>query len=383
MPAIAMLHHKAVSLIIALLLVLVILLCETAAGAPASGVRLKDLTKIEGVRENQLIGYGLVVGLAGTGDRLQNTPFTERSLTAMLERLGVAVTDENLLTRNTAAVIVTASLPGFSRNGDQLDVAVSAMGDARSLQGGTLLATPLLGADGNVYAVSQGSLVISGFEAGGQAAQVRKGVPTSARIPNGATVERELTFDMNSLSRVRYVLRTPDFTTASRVVKAVNNRLEAPVAKALDHATVDVMVPPVYESRVTEMIAAIEDLEIETDELARVVINESSGTIVIGAAVRISEVAVTQGNITIQVSESPIVSQPAPFARRGETVAVPRTQLGVDEGGAAEFKLLGSGVTLQDLVNGLNALGVPPGDVISILQSIKAAGALHAELIVQ
>jgi flagellar P-ring protein precursor FlgI len=367
----------------ALVICAVLLVLAGPSAVAQTTVRLKDLTSIEGVRENQLIGYGLVVGLAGTGDRLQNAPFTERSLTSMLERLGVAVTDADLRTRNAAAVIVTASLPGFSRQGDRLDVAVSAMGDARSLQGGTLLVTPLTGADGNVYAVAQGPLIISGFDAGGQAGSVTKGVPTAGRIPNGATVERELAFPINRLERVRFVLNAPDFTTAKRIADAIDERIGGPIATAVDLATVDVDVPPAFRGQVTELLAAVEDVPIVTDEVARVVVNESSGTIVIGSNVRISEVAVTQGNITIQVSETPLVSQPAPFARRGQTAVVPRTSIGVDEGGAAEFRVIGSGVSLRELVNGLNALGVPPRDVISILQSIKAAGALHAELVVQ
>ena len=349
----------------------------------AANARLKDLTKIEGVRENQLIGYGLVVGLSGTGDRLQNIPFTQRSLISMLERLGVALTDELLLTRNTAAVIVTASLPGFSRNGDKIDVTVSALGDARSLLGGTLLVTPLTGADGHVYAVAQGPLIISGFSAGGQAGSAQKGVPTAGRIPNGATVERELAFAINDLQQVRFVLKNPDFTTAERIALAIDEKIGGAYAKPVDLATVEVAVPDDYRGRVTGLLAAIEGLEITADEVARVVVDESSGTIVIGANVRVSQVAVTQGNITIQVRERPQVSQPEPFARQGQTEVVPRTDIVVDEGGAAEFRVIDAPVTLQELVNGLNTLGVPPRDVISILQSIKTAGALHAELIVQ
>lgn len=346
--------------------------------------RLKDLAKIEGVRDNQLIGYGLVVGLAGTGDRIQNAPFTERSLTSMLERLGVAISSDDLRTRNAAAVIVTASLPGFSRNGDKIDVSVSALGDARSLRGGTLLVTPLTGADGHVYAVAQGPLVISGFQAGGQAASVTKGVPTAARVPNGATVERELGFPINDLTTVRYILKNPDFTTAQRIADAIDARVGGDFAQPIDLATVEVAVPADYRGRVTGFLANIEDVRVAADEVARVVVDENSGTIVIGANVRISQVAVTQGNITIQVRETPLVSQPTPFQRGDrEAVVVPRTEVDVDEGGSAEFAVIDAPVTLQDLVNALNTLGVPPRDVIAILQNIKTAGALHADLIVQ
>ncbi|MCK5746849.1 MAG: flagellar basal body P-ring protein FlgI [Oricola sp.] len=379
----------------ALLLLSAILGLGAFAPQAEAASRVKDITKIEGVRDNQLIGYGLVVGLAGTGDRLQNTPFTERSLVSMLERLGVAVSDEDLRTRNAAAVIVTANLPGFSRNGDQIDVTVSALGDARSLRGGTLLVTPLTGADGHVYAVAQGPLIISGYEAGGQAATTTKGVPTAARIPNGGTVERELAFPLNSLGLVRFILKNPDFVTARRIARAIDAELEGPFATPIDLATVEVQVPPAYRGQVTDFLAEIETIEVETDEVARVVIDENSGTIVIGSNVRISQVAVTQGNITIEVSETPLVSQPNPFTGGGggrgrnggdggaETVVVPRTNIYVDEGEASGFQVIDAPVTLQDLVNALNALGVPPNDVISILQTIKTAGALHAELIIQ
>lgn len=358
--------------------------CLLTIGSANASSRLKDVAKIEGVRDNQLIGYGLVVGLSGTGDRIQNAPFTERSLVSMLERLGVAISPQDLRTRNAAAVIVTASLPGFSRNGDKIDVSVSALGDARSLRGGTLLVTPLTGADGHVYAVAQGSVIISGFQASGDAGSVTQGVPTSARIPNGATVERELGFPINDLERVRYILKNPDFTTAQRVADAIDDRVGVDVANAVDLATVEVAVPPNYQGRVTGFLASIEDVRVTADEVARVVVDENSGTIVIGANVRVSQVAVTQGNITIQVRETPLVSQPTPFQRGDrEAVVVPRTNIDVDEGGTAEFRVIDAPVTLQDLVNALNTLGVPPRDVIAILQNIKTAGALHAELIVQ
>lgn len=361
----------------------VVLVAAVLFGA-ASASRLKDITKIEGVRENQLIGYGLVVGLPGTGDRTQNALFTEQSLRAMLERFGVALDTQRLLqTRNTAAVMVTASLPGFSRGGDRIDVTVSALGDARSLQGGTLLVTPLTGADGNVYAVAQGQLIIGGFQAQGAAGSISRGVPTQGRIPGGATVERELSFPINDLERVRLILKNPDFTTANRIAGAIDARLSGRFAKAIDLATVEISVPADYRGEVTAMLADLESIDIETDEVARVVVDEGSGTIVIGSNVRISPVAVAHGNITIRISERPIPSQPSPFSRVGETVVVPRTDITVEEELGNGFRTIEPNVTLQELVDGLNAMGVSPRDMISILQTIKAAGALQAELVVQ
>jgi flagellar P-ring protein precursor FlgI len=352
--------------------------------APSEASRLKDITKIEGVRENQLIGYGLVVGLPGTGDRTQNALFTEQSLRAMLERFGVALDNDRILqTRNTAAVMVTASLPGFSRAGDRIDVTVSALGDARSLQGGTLLVTPLTAADGNVYAVAQGQLIIGGFQAQGAAGSVSRGVPTQGRIPEGATVERDLAFPLNDLERVRLILKNPDFTTANRIASAIDNRLSGRFAKALDLATVEVAVPADYRGEVTGMLAALESIDVETDEVAKVVVDESSGTIVIGQNVRVSPVAIAHGNITIRISERPIPSQPSPFSRVGETVVVPRTDITVEEELGTGFKTIEPNVTLQELVDGLNAMGVTPRDMISILQTIKTSGALQAELVVQ
>jgi len=367
------------------LLVTAMLLCLfVSLASPAQGSRLKDITKIEGVRENQLIGYGLVVGLPGSGDRTQNALFTEQSLRSMLERFGVALDTQRLLqTRNTAAVMVTASLPGFSRGGDRIDVTVSALGDARSLQGGTLLVTPLTAADGNVYAVAQGQLIIGGFQASGAAGSISRGVPTQGRIPEGATVERELAFPINDLERIRLILKNPDFTTANRIAGAIDARLSGRFAQAIDLATVEVSVPADYRGSVTTMLADIESIDVETDEVARVVVDEGSGTIVIGANVRISPVAVAHGNITIQISERPIPSQPSPFSRVGETVIVPRTDITVEEDLGTGFRTIEENVTLQELVNGLNAMGVSPRDMISILQTIKSAGAMQAELIVQ
>lgn len=348
---------------------------------PAQAVaqtRLKDLVEVEGVRENQLVGYGLVVGLNGTGDGLRNSPYTEQSLKGMLERLGVSVRDANLRARNVAAVMVTANLPPFARQGSRIDVTVSSLGDATSLQGGTLVVTPLLGADGQAYAVAQGSLVVGGFTAQGQGAQVTQNTPTQARIPGGAIVEREVGFEFSSLSTIRLFLRNPDFTTARRIETALNRRLGKGSARMLDASTVELRVPKRYAGNQAALVADLESTEIQPDTPARVVVDERSGTVVIGENVRIGKVAVSQGGLTVRVEENPVASQPSPFSD-GETVALPRTDATVrqEEGALA---VIGEATSLQELVNGLNALGVKPRDVISILQAIKAAGALHADL---
>ncbi len=368
---------RAVALVGGLLLALGML---SVAPAPAAAqTRVKDLVTFDGVRRNQLVGYGLVVGLNGTGDRLINTPFTEQSLKGMMERLGINTRGETLRTRNAAAVMVTASLPPFPRQGTTVDVTVSALGDATSLLGGTLVVTPLLGADGEAYAVAQGPLSVSGFTAGGAAATVTKGVPTTARIANGATVERELKFALNDVGQVRMALRNPDFTTAIRIADAVNGRLGAGNARVVDLTTVDVRITGAYVGNVSRLIGEIEQLPVRPDAIARVVVDERSGTIVIGDDVRVSRVAITQGNLTVRVVETPQVSQPQPFSN-GSTVVVPRTDVQVQEGNGRQFVTVGGNVSLQQLVNGLNALGVGPRDMVAILQAIKAAGALHADL---
>jgi flagellar P-ring protein FlgI len=359
------------------LIVASLLALPTAALAQ---MRIKDLVEVEGVRGNQLLGYGLVVGLNGTGDRLQNSPFTQQSLEGMLERLGVNITGLNVKTRNVAAVMVMAELPPFPRQGTRVDVSISTMGDAKSLAGGNLIATPLLGADGKIYAVAQGPVATSGYSVEGAAASVTKGVPTSGRVANGAIVEREVDFDLDSLSRVRLALRNPDFSTANRIAAAVNQTLGSGTARALDPSTVDLLVPAGYQGNVAGLLTRIETLPVKPDQVARVVIDEQSGTIVMGENVRISTVAIAQGNLTVRVEETPQVSQPAPFAQQGQTVVVPRTQINVDEGEGKRINVLEGGVSLRDLVNGLNRLGATPRDTIVILQAIKAAGALHAEL---
>jgi flagellar P-ring protein precursor FlgI len=344
----------------------------------SSTSRIKDLANIEGVRQNQLIGYGLVVGLNGTGDTLNNIPFTRQSLQAMLERLGVNIRGQTIRTGNVAAVMVTANLPAFGTQGTRIDVTVSALGDSKSLQGGTLLVTPLLGADGNVYAVGQGSVAISGFQAEGEAAKIVRGVPTVGRISNGAIIEREIDFALNRLNQVRLALRNADFTTAKRIAAAINDFIGASTAEPLDSSTVQVNVPKIYAGNVVSLLTEIEQLQIEPDLAAKIVIDERSGVIVMGRDVRVSTVAVAQGNLTVTISEAPQVSQPAPFSR-GQTTVVNRTKVGVQEDGK-KFALVREGVSLQQLVDGLNALGIGPRDLIAILQAIKASGAIQAEI---
>ncbi|MCB1991358.1 MAG: flagellar basal body P-ring protein FlgI, partial [Geminicoccaceae bacterium] len=318
-------------------------------------------------------------GLNGTGDSLRNSNFTEESLVAMLERLGVSTRGRSLNTRNVAAVMVTATLPPFARQGSRIDISTSAMGDAKSLIGGTLLVTPLLGADGEVYAVAQGALATSAFEAQGQAEQVTRGVPTTARIPNGAIVEREVEFALDDLNQIQVALRNPDFTTARRIASAINGHLAGTNAQAIDPATVVLPVPASFRGRTAALLTEIEQLRVQPDSPARIVIDESAGIIVIGENVRIDRVAVAQGNLTVRITETPEVVQPEPFSL-GETAEIPRTAIEVDDDSNKKLAVLETGVTLDDLVDGLNALGVGPRDMISIIQAIKAAGALQAEI---
>ena len=346
----------------------------------AAQVRIKDIADVEGIRENQLIGYGLVVGLQGTGDKLDSAVFTRESLIGMLERLGVNTRDQvtKLSTKNIAAVMVTAQLPAFARGGSRIDVSISALGDASNLTGGTLLVTPLLGADGEVYAVAQGALSTGAIAARGAASSVTRGVPTAGRISNGATVEREIKFRLDKGQSLRLGLRNPDLTTARRIAAAINGAL-GPVSRALDPRTVAL---DLSTRDPIDALALIENLRVVPDNAAVVVIEEASGTIVMGANVRISTVAIAQGNLTIRVTETPVVSQPNPLAG-GETVIVPRTEIQIDDQREKRMGVLDTGVTLRDLVAGLNSLGVGPRDLISILQAIKVAGALQADLIVR
>jgi flagellar P-ring protein precursor FlgI len=348
--------------------------------APAwAGPRIKDVADFEGVRENQLVGYGLVVGLAGTGDSLRNSPFTRQSLASMLERLGVNAANGNLNTRNVAAVMVTANLPPFAAQGSRIDVTVSALGDARSLAGGQLLVTPLMGADQQVYAVAQGPLAIGGFSASGASgSSVTRGVPTAGRIASGALVERELRFDIAAQPELRLSLRNPDFTTAQRIAAAINGAVGAEAARAVNPGAVLLRRPSDFAGDMVSLVGRIENLEVEVDTPARIVIDESSGIVVMGENVKVSTVAIAQGNLTISIQEDPFVSQPAPFSR-GETVVAPSSNVEVEEeeGGLV---VVPGGVPLRQLVNGLNALGVAPRDMISILQALKAAGAIQAEI---
>jgi flagellar P-ring protein precursor FlgI len=361
---------------------LALLLILLASAAEAASVRIKDIVNVQGVRGNDLVGYGLVVGLNGTGDSLRSIPFTEESLINLLERLGVSIERGAVQAKNVAAVLVTATLPPFARTGSELDVTVSAIGDAKNLLGGTLVLTPLLAADGNVYAVAQGTVIAGGFVAGGAAETVTRGVPTSGAVPAGARVEREVDFALDQLDTVRLALRDPDFTTARRIEGVINREVGLPVARTLDPGTVDVAVPRTFADRVAAFVGAIENLTVTPDQPARVVVDQRSGTIVVGAGVRISQVAVSQGNLTVRVTETPQVSQPNPFAP-GQTVIVPRTDVEIDTQAGNRVAVLSEGTTLAELVEGLNALGVGPRDLIDILSAIKAAGALHAEFVVR
>ena len=360
---------------------ILLLVALTAVRASAEDIRIKDLVEFDGVRGNDLVGYGLVVGLNGTGDGLRNAPYTEEIMANLLERLGVNVTGEQFRPRNVAAVFVTATLPAFARAGGRIDVTVSAIGDARSLLGGTLIMTPLTAADGQIYAVAQGTVIAGGVAAEGDAAAVTEGVPTSGAIPAGARVEREIDFDFNHLRTIRLALRNPDFTTAGAIEAAINVALGGVSARMIDAGTVELDVAATGGASPAHAIGLIENLTVRPQMRARVVVDQRSGTIVMGEDVRISRVAVSQGGLTIRVEEAPLVVQPNPFSP-GETIVVPRTAIGLDEGegGLAEIR---GGPSLSDVVAGLNALGVSPRDMIDILKSIKAAGALHAEFIVR
>jgi flagellar P-ring protein precursor FlgI len=349
-------------------------------GVAGAESRIKDIADFEGIRDNMLVGYGLVVGLNGTGDNLDSAPFTRESLIGMLQRLGINARDEDLDTENVAAVMVTANLPPFARQGSRIDVTASALGDAESLLGGTLLVTPLLAADGEVYAVSQGPIAVAGFSAGGEGQTVTKGIPTTGRIPNGAIIERELDFELTELRSVKVSLRNPDLTTARRMAQVINKFTGETTARSTDPGTVLVQVPDKYNGDTVALLTDIEQLRVQADQMARVVIDERSGVIVMGQNVRISTVSIAQGNLTIRITETPQVSQPAPFSSTGTTETVPRTDIKVDEDKNRRMALLPEGVSLQEMVNGLNALGVGPRDMITILQAVKAAGALQAEI---
>jgi len=361
-------------IMIALLLVWGVVLLGTADAS-----RIKELAQLEGVRGNQLVGYGLVVGLNGTGDS-SDTQFTVQSLANMMERLGVTVDPTEVEVENVAAVIVTAELPAFARAGSQIDVSVSSVGDAENLAGGTLLMTPLKAADGNVYAVAQGSLVVGSLAFGGKAAKVQKNHPTAGRIPGGAYVEREVDFDLTEGQDLKYRLKNSDFTTVSRMSTEINRHFGGPYAKSLDAGQLQVRLPQNYASRVVDFIAELESIEVVPDSIARIVVNEKTGTIVMGDQVRISTVAVSHGNLSLVISEQTNVSQPNAFSK-GRTVTSPSTQVGVVEE-EGNLVVMEQGVSIGDVASALNAIGASPRDLIAIFQAIKAAGALYADLVV-
>ena len=343
--------------------------------------RIKDIADFEGVRDNQLVGYGLVVGLNGTGDNIKSVDFAKESLISMLDMVGVNARDGQIKAKNIAAVMVTANLPAFSRQGSRIDVNVSALGDAKNLQGGTLIATPLKGADGEVYAVAQGTIATGAVAAGNQntGSSIVRGVPTAGRIASGAIVEKEIPFKLDSLATMNIALRNPDFTTSRRVADAINAMLGTTAAKSLDPGTVELVIPNTYRDKIVDLMTRVEQLQVQPDQTARVVVDESSGIVVIGKDVKINRLAIAQGNLTIKITDIPFVSQPEPFTL-GEPVVLTTELIDVQEDTDAKMQVLDTGVNLQELVNGLNALGVTPRDLISILQAIKASGALQAEI---
>jgi flagellar P-ring protein FlgI len=358
-------------------LCIIVMLLATAQSAVA--VRIKDIAAFDGVRDNQLIGYGLVVGLNGSGDSIQ-TRFSVQSLVNVLERMGVSVNRADIMVNNVAAVMVTAILPPFSKRGTAIDVLVSSLGDAKSLAGGTLLMTPLKGGDGQVYVVAQGGVLTNSFSYGGQAATAQKNHPTAGRVPDGALVERELPNSLAGRNTLKLNLHQPDFTTATRMAAAINAKFQLRIASCSDPGSVTLEIPEAYRGRTVEFAADLERLEVQPDNPARVVLNERTGTIVMGENVRLATVAVSHGNLTLYIKETPQVSQPAPLSK-GETKVVPRTTVKVKEGGGG-LALVREGANIGDVVRALNALGVTPRDLIGIMQSIKAAGALQAELTV-
>jgi len=352
----------------------------TSTASTAS--RLKDVTAVQGIRDNQLVGYGLVVGLTGTGDSLRNSPFTEESTRSMLMKMGIGVPAGSIRGRNIAAVIVTATLPPFIGVGAHIDVGVSSLGDASSLAGGMLIMTPLTAADGNAYAVAQGPVTISGFSSAGKSETLTQGVPTSGRIPNGALIERELTAEFNSVPQIILQVRNPDFATATLIADAINkfslDQFGRPIAVAQDFRSILLQRPEKISA--SRLLAYIGELPVEPDSPARVVIDERTGTIVIGTNVRLSPVAVTHGSLTVRVTESPTVSQPAPYSK-GVTTIEPSTSIRARQEGGQMVVL--DGPSLEQLVAGLNQIGLKPTGIIAILQAIKTSGALQADLVVQ
>ncbi|QBR70691.1 flagellar biosynthesis protein FlgI [Beijerinckiaceae bacterium] len=366
-------------------LLAIFLSCLVGWSATAS-VRIKDITTLQGVRENQIVGYGLVVGLQSTGDTLANSTFTAQSLQSMLDRMGVntrgAVRGNVLRTRNVAAVLVTADLPAFIQPGSRIDVTVSSLGDATSLLGGTLVLTSLSGVDGQTYALAQGQVAVAGFSVAGQAESITQNVATAGRIPNGAVIEREVPGQLRDIGPLMLVLKNPDFATAVRITDVINaygmHRYGTRLAHEQDQRSVSLTRPS--RTGTARFVAELGELTVEPDTPARVVVDSRSGTVVIGQDVQISTVAVTQGNLTVQITERPLVSQPAPFSR-GRTVVTPNTEIDASQQ-AGPISIV-HGTNLRRLVNGLNKIGLTPSGIIAILQAIKSAGALHADLVVQ
>lgn len=354
----------------------------TTAASTAAGSRIKDITDVQGIRENQLVGYGLVIGLAGTGDSMRNSPFTEQSARSMLQRLGVGVPPDSIRALNIAAVVVTARLPPFVSPGERIDVTVSSLGDATSLMGGTLVMTPLSASDGKAYAVAQGAVSVTGLAGTGQAESVSQGTPTGGRIPGGALIERELTADFNSVSALALKIKNPDFSTSAKIADVINAHAQKAfgksIADAKDQRTVSISRPE--GTSASRLMAEIGGLTVEADTPARVVIDEKTGTIVIGSNVRVSPVAVAHGNITIRVTEMPEVIQPDMLSQ-GETAVQPSTSVSAEQEDS-QLALL-EGPSLEKLVHGLNRIGLKPAGIIAILQAIKTSGALQAELVIQ
>lgn len=360
------------------------LIVINATTAFAVQARIKDLVNIGGVRGNDLVGYGLVVGLNGTGDGLRNSPFTEEAMANLLERLGINVTGEQFRPKNVAAVLATAILPPFARNGSQIDVTVSAIGDSKSLLGGTLIMTPLNAADGQIYAVAQGSVISGGIVAEGEAETQTQGVPTSGTIPSGARIEREIAFSLDQSNELTLALREPDFTTAVRIEKAINYHFGTDLAEMKDSGTIFVSSAEGLFRSAAHLISELENIEVSPAQRARVVVDHRSGTIVLGSDVRISSVAVAQGNLTLSVQEDPSIVSANPFFPELGLISVPRSDVAIEDGdGGNGLVVIEDAVSLKDVVKGLNALGVGPRDTIDILKAIKAAGALHAEFLVQ
>lgn len=358
-------------------LILIVLFASGVTFAPAAPSRIKDISHLQGVRDNQLIGYGLVVGLDGTGDSRQ-TRFTTQTLSNLLQLEGIVVDSTSIQVSNTAAVMVTANLPPFARSGNRIDVTVSSVGDADSLQGGVLLMTPLKAANGAVYAVAQGAVSIGGFSVRSATASVQKNQPTAGRIPEGALVEREVQFQLDGRPVLRLVLDEADFTTANRVAGVINQTLESGLAHALDSRTVDVEVPENYRNRMVEFISRIENESLEVDHVAKVVFNEKTGTIVFGGDVKIAPVTIVHGSLTVEVSTELQVSQPQPFSG-GQTTVVPQDSVQVTEEEAKSVSVR-EGSSIEEIVRALNSIGATPRDILAIIQAIKAAGALQSDL---